>query len=100
MGNRIANDKKSWIGKKLAKRSFKNAFDKEAAKLSIGEKLVEMRLGAGLTQAQLAKRIGTTASAISRYENAEYDRYELRTLQKIAAACGVRVELNFQPKAA
>lgn len=41
-----------------------------------------------MTQAEVAKRVGTTASAISRYENAEYDRYELQTLRKIVEACG------------
>ncbi|MBI2606520.1 MAG: helix-turn-helix domain-containing protein [Deltaproteobacteria bacterium] len=41
----------------------------------------------------LAKRAGTTASAISRYENADYDRYELQTLRKIAEACGGRLEV-------
>jgi transcriptional regulator with XRE-family HTH domain len=50
-----------------------------------------------LTQAQLAKRIGSTASAISRYENADYDRYELRTLQKIVRACGGHLDITMEP---
>lgn len=54
-----------------------------------------MRLKAGLTQSDVAKRVGTTSSAISRYENAEYDRYEIRTLRKIAEACGSRLHLTF-----
>ena len=33
------------------------------------------------------------ASAISRYENANYDRYELRTLRKIVEACGGRLRI-------
>ena len=62
-------------------------------KLAIGEQLSRLRQEAGLTQAQVAQRAKTTASAISRYENAEYDRYELRTLQRIVGACGGRLDI-------
>jgi DNA-binding XRE family transcriptional regulator len=64
------------------------AFREEYEKLSIGEQLLKLRLQADMTQAEVAKKVGTTASAISRYENAEYDRYELQTLRKIVEACG------------
>lgn len=61
--------------------------------LLIGEQLLRLRLQAKLTQSQLAKKIGTTASAISRYENAEYDRYEIQILRKIVEACGGHLKL-------
>lgn len=63
---------------------------------TIGEQLLKLRLQADMTQAEVAKKVGTTASAISRYENAEYDRYELQTLRKIVEACGgvLRVTVN------
>ena len=81
-------NKKSWVEGKLSNPKFKKIFDEEVQRLSIGEQLVQLRNHAGLTQVQVAKKAGTTASAISRYENADYDRYELKTLQKIAIACG------------
>ena len=68
----------------------------ELVKLSIAEQLLRLRIQSGQTQAQVAKKVGTTASAISRYENAEYDRYELRTLKKIADACGGHVKLTIE----
>ena len=77
-----------WLDKKLANPKFRKAFRQEYEKLSIGEQLLRLRLEAGMTQAEVAKKVGTTASAISRYENAEYDRYELQTLRKIVEACG------------
>jgi predicted transcriptional regulator len=93
--------KKTWIEEKLSKESFRKSFEKEVEKLSIGEQLTELRLKAGLTQAEVARRAGTTASAISRYESAQYDRYEYSTLKRIAAACGGEVELIFHlPKVA
>lgn len=87
---------KSWIEKKLENPKFKKNFDKEYEKISIGEQLAQMRISAGLTQSELAKKVGTTASAISRFESCEYDRYEVRTLQKIAKACGCMLQLVFE----
>jgi DNA-binding XRE family transcriptional regulator len=78
----------SWVEKKLADPKFKAGFELEYEKISIGEQLMKLRHSANLTQAAVAEKIGTTASAVSRYENAEYDRYELKTLQKIVTACG------------
>ncbi len=79
---------KSWIEEKLKNPRFKKKFEEESDKLSIAEQLVKIRLEANLTQAELALRIGTTASAISRYENCDYDRYEVNTIRKITEACG------------
>ncbi len=87
---------KSWVQKKLENPKFRKAFAEEHEKISIGERLVRMRLSAKLTQAEVARKAGTTASAISRYENAEYDRYEVRTLRRIAEACGGKLQLVFR----
>ena len=84
---------KSWIAKKLTDPKFRKAFEEEYAKLSIGEQLAALRIQANMTQAEVAKKVGTTASAISRYENAEYDRYELQTLRKIVEACGGKMDI-------
>ncbi len=84
----------SWLDKKLANPKFRKAFQQEYAKLSVGEQLLRLRIEAGMTQAEVAKKVGTTASAISRYENAEYDRYELQTLRKIVEACGGSLHIS------
>lgn len=46
-----------------------------------------MRLTAGLTQEQLAERLGTTQSKVSSYERAKKPRVE--TICKVADACGM-----------
>ena len=51
------------------------------------------RLGVGLTQAQLAERIGTTQSAISRLESGRI-LPSLATLERVAKACGSALELH------
>ncbi|MDH5669500.1 MAG: helix-turn-helix domain-containing protein [Nitrospira sp.] len=62
---------------------------------SVARKLTALRLQAGLTQRQLAKLVGTTASAICRLEDAEYEGHSLAMLRRIAAALKQRVEIHF-----
>ena len=61
----------------------------------IARKILELRTKAGLTQAQLGKLIGTTASVISRLEDADYDGHSLAMLNRIAAALNKRVKIEF-----
>ncbi len=64
---------------------------------SVARKLVMLRLQAGLTQRELAKLVGTTASAICRLEDAEYEGHSLAMLNRIASALKQRVEIRFVP---
>lgn len=64
---------------------------------SVARKLTALRLRAGLTQRQLADLVGTTASAICRLEDAEYQGHSLAMLNRIAAALKQRVEIRFVP---
>ena len=63
----------------------------------IARKIHELRAAAGITQTQLAKLIGTTASVICRLEDADYQGHSLAMLRKIAAALNQRVEIRFVP---
>jgi len=58
-----------------------------------------LRLSAGLTQRQLAKLVETTASAICRLEDAEYEGHSLAMLNRIASVLKQRVEIEFVPLA-
>lgn len=63
----------------------------------IARKIRDLRGRAGLTQAQLAKLVGTTASVICRLEDADYEGHSLAMLRRIAAALNRRVEVRFLP---
>ena len=69
----------------------------EAENLRIARTIYELRTKAGLSQAGLAKRIGTTQSVISRLEDADYEGHSLPMLQRIAAALDRRVEIRWVP---
>lgn len=63
----------------------------------IARKIHELRTAATLTQTQLAKLIGTTASVICRLEDADYEGHSLAMLRRIAGALNQRVEIRFVP---
>lgn len=63
----------------------------------IARKIHELRAAASLTQAQLAKLIGTTASVICRLEDADYEGHSLAMLRRIGSALNQRVEIRFVP---
>jgi DNA-binding XRE family transcriptional regulator len=63
----------------------------------IARKIYELRTAAGLTQTQLGKLIGTTASVICRLEDADYEGHSLAMLRRIGAALNQRVQIRFVP---
>ena len=68
-------------------------FDRETQAFCLAETLKEERLRAGLTQQQLADRIGTKKTYISRLENGKSD-VQLNTLYRIFEGLGKRVALT------
>lgn len=68
-------------------------FDKETQAFCLAATLKEERLRAGLTQEQLAERIGTKKTYISRLENGKAD-VQLSTLFRIFEGLGRRVSLT------
>ena len=69
----------------------------ELERVLIGNQIYDLRTKAGMTQAALAKKVGTKAAEIDRLENADYEGHSLPMLRKIAAVFGTRIELNFVP---
>jgi DNA-binding XRE family transcriptional regulator len=64
----------------------------------LARRIYELREQAGLTQARLAKLIGTTESVISRLEDSDYTGHSLTMLRRIAEAVNKRVEIRFVPR--
>src|SRR5438093_1698622 len=73
------------------------ALEEERANAEIARKIYALRTQAGLTQRQLAKLVGTSASAICRLEDADYEGHSLAMLRRIAAALNQRAEIRFVP---
>ena len=61
--------------------------------------LLRARIEAGLTQEELAARMGTKQEVIARWEGGKVVP-SARTLQRIAAATGHRLRISFEPDSA
>jgi ribosome-binding protein aMBF1 (putative translation factor) len=66
---------------------------------AVAQLIYAARNQAGLSQAELAQRMGTKQSVISRLEDADYEGHSLSMLHRIAAALGQCVEIRFLPPA-
>ena len=71
--------------------------DEATINAEVAEMLLAARERAGLTQAQLAARVGTKQPVIARLEDADYDGHSLTMLQRIAAALGQRLQIRLAP---
>jgi len=73
-------------------------YEQEVLNADLARKIFRLRTKAGLSQRELAERVGTSASAICRLEDAEYDGHSLSVLRRIAQALDKRVDVRFLPK--
>ncbi len=74
------------------------SLERERENLRIAEQIHALRTSADLSQKELAQRVGTTQSVISRLEDADYDGHSLAMLERIAHALGHRVCIHFVPQ--
>jgi len=68
---------------------------RERQKAEIAVEIYRMREQAGLTQKQLADKVGTRQSVISRLEDADYRGHSLEMLRRIAEALDHQLEIHF-----
>ena len=71
--------------------------EEERTHAEVAARIYQARKEAGLSQRELAKRVGITASVICQLENADYEGHSLAMLRRIAAALNKRVEISFVP---
>ena len=72
-------------------------YEDELLNAEVAQKIHDLRTKAGMSQRDLAKKVGTSASAICRLEDADYDGHSLYMLKRIAEALDKRVEIRFVP---
>ena len=85
---------RDFLRKEMKKPSFKKGYEEEKQKLALGYQIFLAREQAGMTQAELAKRIGTRQSNISRLEQGNYN-FTVEMLEKIAQALHSRLKIEF-----
>jgi hypothetical protein len=65
---------------------------------SVGRLLIAIRIAAGLSQADLARRLGSSPSQVSRDERDEYFGVTLEKVQRVFDALGYQGDIRVSPK--
>ncbi len=86
-----------YLDQQLAKPAVRRAYEEETKVLSIGMQLARQRKRKGMTQAELAKKIGTSTPQLSRTERRP-ENVNMRTLIRYAEAVGMKLDVRLVAK--
>ena len=76
-------------------KDYRMSYMSARVRTSIAWQIRELRESNQMSQSELAKRIGTRQSAVSRLENTEYGRASVQTLLDVATALDVALVVKF-----
>ena len=91
---------KEHITERMKDPEFRKAWHDLDPEFELLESLLKAREKEGITQAELARRIGTKQSAISRLERGAFSKATVETLKKIAEALDRKLVIKLQEKRA
>ncbi|MCR4307423.1 MAG: helix-turn-helix domain-containing protein [Candidatus Berkelbacteria bacterium] len=74
----------------------KKAYDDLAPEFELASQLINARLKKGLSQAELAKKMGTRQSAIARLESVDYNP-SFKMLKRVAQATNTHLKVELRP---
>ncbi len=77
----------------LKDKEIKKVYDELGPEFAVIEKLIQRRLKKGVTQTDLAKKMGTKQSAISRFESGSYNP-TIDFLYKVADALDTKLKIT------
>jgi ribosome-binding protein aMBF1 (putative translation factor) len=80
------------------RREYDQAYSEAQLAAEVGERIHVAREAAGLSQRELARRMGTSQAAIDRLESGGVGA-TLTTLQRVATALGLEVNVELKPTA-
>lgn len=83
-----------YLREELKNPEFKRLFDEYGRQLEIAYQILQLRKKKKLSQAQLAKKIGTKQSNIARMESGQQN-FSVEILEKIADALGCNLKIMF-----
>ena len=91
----MASTLKQFKARALARPKVKKAYDDLAEEFAFLDEVLKARAESGLSQAEVAARVGTTQSAIARLESAAPKHSpSIATLRRYARALGYKVEIR------
>jgi ribosome-binding protein aMBF1 (putative translation factor) len=75
---------------------YRREYEALEEEFALATAVISARVQAGLTQRELAQRMGTTQSVIARLEGGR-TKPSTATLEKVAKATGTRLRIDFEP---
>ncbi len=75
--------------------AYRATYDGLAAEFELVRALIEARASSGLTQEEVARRMGTTQTAVARLESGRVNP-STQTLARFAVATGTRLKISFE----
>jgi DNA-binding XRE family transcriptional regulator len=91
VGRAVSEDIRRWAREDP---EFRDEVERLLPYEQVARAVIRLRVDYGLTQDDLARRVGTTKSAISRLESGQHSP-NIATLQKVARAFGRSVRISF-----
>lgn len=85
------------LGERLRDPDFRAKFFVAETSARIAAQIIALRKKRGLSQKELAERIGTGQPAISRAERADYNNWSFNTLRSIAHQLDARIRVIIEP---
>ena len=89
---RITEMHKRW----MKEPKYRKAYEALEDGFVMAKAVIAARTRAGLTQIELARKVGTTQAVVARMEGGRVQP-SLRTLQRLAAATGSKLTIRFEP---
>jgi DNA-binding XRE family transcriptional regulator len=83
-----------YLEEHLKDPEFAERFRKAGEAWDVALQIASLRQDAGLSQAELAKRVGTSQQQISRLESPSYEGHSLSMLRRVAEVLGASVKVK------
>lgn len=90
---RISDMHRKW----MKEPTYRKAYEALEEEFVLASAVLDARNRAGLTQEELAKKMGTTQPVVARLESGRV-RPSMRTLERLAEATGSRLLISFAPR--
>ncbi len=84
--------------KEIKDPKFLKAYERDRRSLFLAYRILELRERLGLTQKQMASRMGTSQQAVARLESGRYEGFTIKTLEKVANALGAELVIDLRKR--
>jgi ribosome-binding protein aMBF1 (putative translation factor) len=91
---------KEYIAEQMNDPEFKKAWEDIEPEFQVLKTMIKAREKSGLSQIELARRVGTKQSVISRLERGGFSKATLETIKKVAEALDMRLEIRLRHRKA